>query len=106
MASEYELFEFLEADNAEANSSRKLRRKRLREACDPFEIEDAEFVKRYRLTKELTHNLCDEVRPLMKTPIKSTDLSVETKVFLMYFLYYCPNNMHGAMPNVKILAYF
>lgn len=80
MANEYEIFEFLEADNSEGNSSRKQRRRQLRDECDPFNLDDAEFVKRYRLTKELTHNLCEELRPFINKPIKSTDLSVETKV--------------------------
>lgn len=80
MANAYELFEFLEADNAEVHSTRKRRRMQLRQECDPFNLDDVEFVKRYRLTKDLAHNLCDELRPLMKNPKRSTDLSVETKV--------------------------
>ena len=81
---EYALFEFLESDNAEANVSRKRRRMERRAKCNPFDLDDTEFVKRYRLTKELTRNLCDDLRPLMKSPKKPTDLSIETKVGTSY----------------------
>lgn len=80
MANEYEIFEFLEEDFAHASSSKMQRRRRLRVQCNPFDLEDAEFIKRYRLTKDLAQNLCDELAPTMKSPTKSTDLSVETKV--------------------------
>lgn len=84
---EYALFEFLESDNTEANILRKRRRMELRAECNPFDLDDTEFVKRYRLTKQLTYNLCDDLRPLMKTPKKSTDLSVETKVLIALAFY-------------------
>lgn len=80
MDSEYETFEFLEADNAATNTKRRQRRLMLREDSDPFELQDAEFVKRYRLTKELVYNLIEELKPLLKSPVKTTDLPVETKV--------------------------
>uniref|UniRef100_A0A2H1WSW7 SFRICE_015554 n=1 Tax=Spodoptera frugiperda TaxID=7108 RepID=A0A2H1WSW7_SPOFR len=84
---EYALFEFLEPDNTEANILRKRRRMELRAECNPFDLDDTEFVKRYRLTKQLTRNLCDDLRPLMKTPKKPADLSVETKVLIALAFY-------------------
>jgi len=80
MANAYEIFEFLEAEYATTKNQRKRARMQLRKNCDPFNLDEAEFVKRYRLTKDLVRNLCDELRPLMKNPRRSTDLSVETKV--------------------------
>ncbi|XP_022828419.1 putative nuclease HARBI1 [Spodoptera litura] len=90
MANEHESFEFLEADHAETSNihnNRKRRRMQMREECSPFHLDDTEFVKRYRLTKELVRNLCDEIRPLMRNPQKSTDLSVETKVLIALSFY-------------------
>ncbi|KAF9794876.1 hypothetical protein SFRURICE_005111 [Spodoptera frugiperda] len=76
-----------ESDNTEANILRKRHRMELRAECNPYDLDDTEFVKRYRLTKQLTYNLCDDLRPLMKTPKKSTDLSVETKVLIALAFY-------------------
>lgn len=78
MANEYEIFEFLE--NSEENLRRKRRRTELRSELNLFDINDALFLKRYRLSKELARNLCEELRPLLKSPKKSSDLPVETKV--------------------------
>ncbi|XP_013190748.2 putative nuclease HARBI1 [Amyelois transitella] len=86
MANEYEIFEYLEEEDDHEDSVRrkqaaKERHRRLRDQCDPFEIyTDAQFVKEYRLTKTLARDLCEEIRPFLKTPQKATDLSVETKV--------------------------
>ncbi|XP_039762307.1 putative nuclease HARBI1 [Pararge aegeria] len=89
MANDYEIFEFLEADYeiSEVNSSKRLRRRWLREKSDPFNIEEEEFVRRYRLTKEDAQQLCNEIRPLFKTTRRSTDLSVEIKVLTALAFY-------------------
>ncbi|XP_041977650.1 putative nuclease HARBI1 isoform X1 [Aricia agestis] len=79
------LFEFLEADSEE-NSMRR-RRLDARAQFDPFDLEDNEFIKRYRLSKELVVGLCDEIRPAMKAPRRSTDISVETKVLTALSFY-------------------
>lgn len=80
MCDELEMFEFLESDASQQNQATRVKRRRLRVQADPFDMDDEQFVKRYRLSKTLVHNLCDELRPHMAEPTKSTDLSVETKV--------------------------
>lgn len=85
MSDELVLFEFMENDN-EINTTRRQKRRITREQSDPFDLEDAEFIKRYRLSKQLVLELCDELRPLLKNPTKSTDLSVETKVEVKLFI--------------------
>jgi hypothetical protein len=79
MCDELIILEFLESDNTVNTSSRRKRR-HLKFQCDPFDLNDSEFIKKYRLSKQLALDLCNEIRPLFKVPIKSTDLSVETKV--------------------------
>lgn len=49
-----------------------------------------DFIRRYRLSKVLVHNLCKDLRPLMPVPTKSKDLSVETKVSSIYSHKYLP----------------
>lgn len=82
MANELEIFEFLEEDAAKLN--RRRRRTELRNESNPFDLDDKTFVGRYRLTKELAQNLCDELRPVLHNPKKSSDLPLETKVLPMY----------------------
>lgn len=84
MCDEYEVFEFLESDDSHQNQTTRVQRRRLRDQAAPFDMDDEQFIKRYRLTKELVHNLCDELRPHMAGPTKSTDLSVETKVIYSF----------------------
>ncbi|KAM3964790.1 putative nuclease HARBI1 [Aphomia sociella] len=86
MANELEIFEFLEAEY-EYNTEKKKRRKELREKCNPFDLDEVDFIKRFRLSKELAYNLCEELRPLLKKPIKHMDLSVETKVLTALSFY-------------------
>ncbi|XP_060800801.1 putative nuclease HARBI1 [Amyelois transitella] len=71
------LFEFLESDY---NTSLRRRRLLARNQFNPFDWEDTEFMKRYRLSKNLVTKLCEEIRPMMNVPKRATDLSVETKV--------------------------
>ncbi|XP_060804390.1 putative nuclease HARBI1 [Amyelois transitella] len=85
-----EIFEFLEADeaaNSEEVRSRKRRRMRFRAECNPFDLDEEEFKKRYRLSKVLARNLCDDLEPLMKKPLRPSDLSVETKVLIALSFY-------------------
>lgn len=79
MSDELIIFEFIKNNN-KINNIRRQKRRLTREQSDPFYLEDREFIKRYRLSKQLVLELCDELRPLMKNPSKSTDLTVETKV--------------------------
>ncbi|XP_073967321.1 uncharacterized protein [Choristoneura fumiferana] len=53
----------------------------------PLNISPNEFIRRYRLSKELTLDLCEELRPLLKEPVRSTDLDLETKVLTTLSLY-------------------
>ncbi|KAM3955207.1 putative nuclease HARBI1, partial [Aphomia sociella] len=68
-------------------TEKKKRRKELSEKCNPFDLDEVDFIKRFRLSKELAYNLCEELRPLLKKPIKHMDLSVETKVLTALSFY-------------------
>lgn len=96
MSEELEMFEFLESDSSQENTNMKLKRKRLRDECDAFSMSDAQFINRYRLSKELLRNLLEELKPYSPEPTKSTDLSLETKVSLLFFLLlYISNLQHS-----------
>lgn len=58
------------------------KRLRNRKENNPFKLSDLEFIRRYRLSKELTLDLCEELRLMLKEPVRSTDLDLETKVNL------------------------
>ncbi|KAJ0169386.1 hypothetical protein K1T71_014973 [Dendrolimus kikuchii] len=91
MSDELLLFEFVEFDNNDSSSQRQRRLKRrrlIRELSDPFvELDDTEFIQRYRLTKQLATELCNELRPKFKKAKKSTDLSVESKILTALSFY-------------------
>ncbi|KAJ0169715.1 hypothetical protein K1T71_014900 [Dendrolimus kikuchii] len=91
MSDELLLFEFVEFDNNDSSSQRQRRLKRrrlIRELSDPFvELDDTEFIQRYRLTKQLATDLCNELRPKFKKAKKSTDLSVESKILTALSFY-------------------
>lgn len=80
MSDDLLLFEFFEEDYA-SHYTQKRKRLQLRGQLDPFNnFEDAEFIRRYRLSKNLVLDLCAELSPMFKEPVKSTDLSLENKV--------------------------
>lgn len=54
------LFEFLESD-FESISARRQRRRDIRIQSNTFDLDDVEFIKKYRLSKELVLNLCAEL---------------------------------------------
>ncbi|KAH9644707.1 hypothetical protein HF086_016415 [Spodoptera exigua] len=88
MCDELIIFEFLESDASQDNHQTKIQRTRLRDLSDPFAIEDVEFIKRYRLNKQLVHNLCDELRPHAATgSTRSSDLPIERKVLIALSFY-------------------
>lgn len=89
MCDELEIFEFLESDASEQNYDAKIQRKRLRDLSDPFDVDEVQFVKRYRLSKELVHNLCEELRPHMSGTTKATDITLERKVSTYLKVTYC-----------------
>ncbi|KAH9628532.1 hypothetical protein HF086_001139 [Spodoptera exigua] len=88
MCDEFIIFEFLERDASQDNHQTKIQRTRLRDLSDPFAIEDVEFIKRYRLNKQLVHNFCDELRPHAATgSTRSSDLPIERKVLIALSFY-------------------
>ncbi|XP_008178178.1 putative nuclease HARBI1 [Acyrthosiphon pisum] len=47
-----------------------------------FELTDSAFIKNYRLTKNLANSLIQELSPFLKSPKRSSDLDVSTKVLV------------------------
>ncbi|KAK9711235.1 hypothetical protein QE152_g25549 [Popillia japonica] len=47
---------------------------------DAFELSDTQFIKNFRLTKELTRGLIESVSPFINPPSRISALTVETKV--------------------------
>ncbi|RVE41269.1 hypothetical protein evm_014081 [Chilo suppressalis] len=85
MCDEYEVFEYLER---EYRMELRNKHRRTRQMNDPFDLEDSDFIKEYRLSPDLIRNLCDELEPILKTnPRRSNDLSIETKVLTAVYLY-------------------
>ncbi|CAG9136040.1 unnamed protein product [Plutella xylostella] len=72
-------FEFLEMDYAISNTNRRRKRKRIRDECDPFSLEDSEFRRRYRLSKDLTESLIEDLGSMFNEPRKLSDLSITDK---------------------------
>lgn len=70
-------------------------------ACyDPFQASEFQFMKNFRLTKNLTRELCVILRPYMIENTRASALTVEKKVriilihLLWYILYYSNINIH------------
>lgn len=104
MCDEDEIFEFLEEDSRcnSIKQNAKIQRKILRNSIKPFDMPNNAFVKRYRLTKELALELCNELQAFMPRLTKSTDLSIEVKVSTHLYFYlpaYYYNNILDAMPT-------
>lgn len=88
---EPEIFELLKWDNPHTQKQQepllveraKIQEKRpykVREDVDPFDLPDPTFIETYRLSKDLVHNLCEELAPVMPESTKSMEFSVESKV--------------------------
>lgn len=67
-----------EYDVAVARAETKRKNLKARLKCDSYS--DRQFVKRYRLTKELTRELISKLTPHMPPVLRSDALDVETKV--------------------------
>ncbi|XP_037962511.2 putative nuclease HARBI1 [Plutella xylostella] len=80
-------FEFLEMDYAISNTNRRRKRKRIRDECDPFSLEDSEFRRRYRLSKDLTESLIEDLGSMFNEPRKLSDLSITDKVLTALSFY-------------------
>ncbi|KAL0861400.1 hypothetical protein ABMA27_008945 [Loxostege sticticalis] len=84
--SDYEIFEFLESDYKQ---EMKVKRRRKREYNDPFDMDEREFIREYRLTPDLVQGLCEE---LMATNPnfahkRAGDINLETKVLTAIYIY-------------------
>jgi hypothetical protein len=85
--------EFLECDLAE-NAYQKNRRLCTRNQCDPFHLSDMEFIRRYRLSKELVYEICEDLRPMVKEPTRTTDIDLEKKVTYLHY------SLHSQISNL------
>ncbi|PZC75045.1 hypothetical protein B5X24_HaOG206816 [Helicoverpa armigera] len=47
--------------------------------CDPFDLNESSFIETYRLSKDLTRDLCEELKPVMPDSTKSIEFSIESK---------------------------
>lgn len=60
------------------------RRRRIQQLRNPFEeFSDIEFIRHYRLTKQLTQELIHLVEPYIDAPIRSYGLTVARKVIYL-----------------------
>uniref|UniRef100_A0A2A4JV88 DDE Tnp4 domain-containing protein n=1 Tax=Heliothis virescens TaxID=7102 RepID=A0A2A4JV88_HELVI len=55
--------------------------------CDPFDLNEPSFIETYRLSKDLTRDLCEELKPVMPDSTKSIEFSVESKVLAALAFY-------------------
>ena len=65
----------------------KVQRRTIRDASDPFQLPDESFVKHFRLSKNVTAHLIEELRPFILPPQRNTGISLEIKVLssLLFF---------------------
>jgi hypothetical protein len=65
----------------------RIERRRLRDQMNPFEAPDSEFMNNFRLSKELTQNLIEWLRPYVPGRIRSTGLPLFLRVLsTLHFL--------------------
>lgn len=80
------------ANEEEAAHNYWVQRKRLRDACNPFDIPQAIFKQNFRLDKERAHSLIDKLTPLMQTQrafsLTATQ-KVSAKLNMFYFAFHC-----------------
>lgn len=55
--------------------------------CDPFDLNESSFIETYRLSKDLTRDLCEELKPVMPDSTKSIEFSIESKVLAALAFY-------------------
>ncbi|KAI4466824.1 nucleotidase-related [Holotrichia oblita] len=65
----------------------KIQRRVLRDTSDPFQMPDKNFIKHFRLSKELTMYLINELRPFLRNGERSTAISIEKQILscLLFF---------------------
>lgn len=70
---------FLEQEeDAQRRYELKLERRILRERLDPLNLPNKEFIKLFRLNKEMYQHLLHELTPLLQDGQRNSKLSVET----------------------------
>ena len=72
----------LPQEGGDAASYRYIRelRSRLRSMVDPFHLPDGEFVRNFRLSKQLVREVIEDITPFMYFGGHGGALSIETKV--------------------------
>lgn len=68
-------------------NSLRIIRKRLRDTSNPFEIQELQFIALYRLSKDATFALCENIRPFVPRAKRLTAIPLELKVLAtLHFL--------------------
>ncbi|KAK9687128.1 DDE superfamily endonuclease [Popillia japonica] len=80
---EYEEIELLAViENQEVEEENTRFQRKLYQYQNGFNISDRQFVKNFRLTKQLARNLIELVRPYVRHSTRESSISVETKVLV------------------------
>lgn len=58
----------------------RVRLRHLRDASDPYQLRDRDFIKFFRLSKELARHLTEELRPHIPEARRVTAVALEIKV--------------------------
>jgi hypothetical protein len=83
----------------------RIERRRLRDQMNPFEAPDSEFMNNFRLSKELTQNLIEWLRPYVPGRIRSTGLPLFLRVLsTLHFLAkrsFCTHSLESNASNIQ-----
>lgn len=60
------------------------RRRPFYNRIDAFQLQDKQFVRMFRLTKELVREVIELVSPYMQEGTRESAINIETKVILLY----------------------
>lgn len=55
-----------------------------------FELSDANYIKNFRLTKDITRQVINILTPFLEPPSRKSAVSIETKVRIIFFQFSCP----------------
>ncbi|XP_071652304.1 putative nuclease HARBI1 [Temnothorax longispinosus] len=58
----------------------KIQRRQLRDAVNPFDILESQFIHLYRLSKDATFDLCNAIRPYVHEAVRATAIPLELKL--------------------------
>lgn len=84
----------------------KLRRRRIRDFNDPFDVTEQAFIGSYRLTQDLVRSLVDLIRPHMRRTTSPLAVSLEIKVrCFIKVLYVCEFAIKQSL-NFLIAVFF